>query len=280
VEEATYRQPQPVQALSGVVAIGAALVLSLGAVGPAWADEKPLSAKEKRAGELFELADTHYAAGRYEQAAKYFEEGYELAPHPEFLYSLGNTYERMGKYAQAADFLERYIKSPLAEDVVSVKERIKRLEAAAEARRLELERMRVKNEARQKEPDGDLGDDGPVDDEPRSTSNAHYYWFGGAAVGGAAAATFGLLSRQAATAASGACSDGLCESSARSDLDREKRYALIADISLGLAVGAAVVGVIELVRNRPGKRAKKRSALRLEPMIAPDGAGVGVAASF
>jgi tetratricopeptide (TPR) repeat protein len=255
--------------------------LLLVAPGIAAADGKPLTAKQKRAGELFELADTHYAAGRYEQAAKYFEEGFELAPHPEFLYSLGNTYERMGQYEKAADFLRRYIESPNAEDVVSVKERIKRLEAAADARRLELERLKVKGQNPDPGDDDDIGNNNNnVIDQEVSTSNAHYYWFGGAAVGVAAGVTFGLLSRQAATAAAGSCSGGLCESRAESELDREKQFALVADVSLVLAAGAAAVGVYAFITRSSKRAPTKTASVSVQPMFTPSAAGVGLSGNF
>ena len=279
MEEATHRQPQSVPLIAALA--GALLAL---AVSPAFADEdRPLTDKEKRAGELFELADTHYAAGRYEQAAKFFKEGYKLAPHPEFLYSLGNTYERMGQYDKAADYLKRYVKSPLAQDVVSVRERIKRLEAAAEEARRERERVEEEEKVPVDDLEGDDDDDGEaaaVVDSGASRSRAHYYWFAGAGVGLAGAATLGLLSRSAASDASSGCSGGICEESARRDLDREKQLAVMADISLVAGVAAGVVGAVLLFKRSSKDESADRAALRLEPVLTPEGGGVGLAGSF
>lgn len=285
MEEATHRQPQSVPLIAAPVALLALLVLGIAA--PAAADEdRPLTPAQKRAGELFERADTHYAAGRYEQAAKYFLQGYKIAPHPEFLYSLGNTYERMGEYAKAAEYLKRYVRSPLAQDVVSVKERIKRLEAAAEERRKQLEEpaddggedgIEVENL------EGDDDDDAPVavvDGGGGPPSRAHYYWFAGAGVGLIGAAAFGLLSRSAATTAAGSCSGGLCEDAARTELDREKRYALLADVSLVAGIGAAVVGAVVLFRSRRSNSRDQARALHVDPVITAEGGGLALSGRF
>ena len=100
----------------------------------------------ENARELYELGNAHYAAGRYEKAAAAFQKGYDISELPGFLYNLANAYERMGEYAEAAARLELYLESPKAKDVVSVKERVRRLQAAAKEKARELRMQKARGE--------------------------------------------------------------------------------------------------------------------------------------
>ncbi len=110
----------------------ASLILIASMTEPALADPKRDDA-EKRAQKLFQVGDDHYAAGRYEEAVVHFQQAYELSQQPALLFNMANAYERMGEYEKAAEHLRRYLESPKAEDVASVRERIRRLELSARA---------------------------------------------------------------------------------------------------------------------------------------------------
>ena len=118
-------------ALLALLALAAPILIASMAT-PALADPKGDDA-EQRAQKLYEVGDDHYAAGRYEEAVVHFQQAYELSPQPALLFNMANAYERMGEYEKAAEHLRRYLESPKAQDVASVRERIRRLELSAKA---------------------------------------------------------------------------------------------------------------------------------------------------
>lgn len=261
------------------LALVALALVATATASSALADDDELSEDQRRSRDLYDLGDSHYAAGRYEDAATAFEDGFDLFPHPNFLFNLGNTYERMGDYEKAADFLRRYLESPEAEDVVSIRERIRRLEAAAAAR----------SKAEKAQP---LEDD-PVDvpdpgagrqaDEFGPRPKTYLYWFGGAGLAFAGAATFGLLASSAASSAEDQCGEaGVCDRGAETDIDSEKQWALAADIGLGVGVVAAGVGLYYLLRAPPriSRDDDESASLELGPMIGPGAVGLTAVGRF
>jgi tetratricopeptide (TPR) repeat protein len=240
---------------------------------------RELTPEQKEAGRLFDIADSHYAAGRYEEAAEYFERGYAIAPHPEFLYSLGNTYERMGEYGKAADYLKRYLESPEAQDVVSVKERVRRLEAAAEKQLAAETLSGAGGEPAPPAVSGPEPAEGAAEVPP---SRRPYYWFAGAGLGVTGAVVFGLISRSAGSAAGTDCADGgFCDRAAEDALARERRFAVLSDVSLVIGLAAAGVGAYEWIRDRRSRRAARSSArIELAPMFAPGTVGLAAGARF
>ena len=255
------------------------MVSSAGLAAAQEGEGHELTPEQKEAGRLFDIADSHYAAGRYEEAAEYFQRGYAIAPHPEFLYSLGNTYERMGEYGKAAEYLKRYLESPEAQDVVSVRGRVRRLEAAA-AKQLAAEAPATADPEESPPtvtapPAGEGG--GAV---PRS--RRPYYWFAGAGLGVTGAVVFGLISSSAGSAAGTDCADGgFCDRAAEDALARERRFAILSDVSLVLGLAAAGVGTYAWIRDRRSRRAAKGSArIELAPIVAPGTVGLAAGARF
>lgn len=257
---------------------------------PALADEAGVE-EDQRARELFLRGESHYAAGRYEKAADLYQRAYDLSERPELLFNIANCYERTGEYRKAANYLRRYLDSPRAKDVVSVRERIQRLEIAAEERERELERMLEarRDEERDEEEDREEArDDRRVvvvegsDEKARSgKQQAGFLLIAGGAAGVVGAVVFGVASASAGRDAEQLCGDGgLCPASAESALEREERFALFSDLSLGLGLVSAGVGVYLLIDERRSEAPSEKDEVGVRPVLVPGGAGVGVAGAW
>ena len=158
---------------------------------------------------------------------------YALTQHPDMLFNAANAYERMGEFQRAATSLRRSAASPSAEDVEVCMERIGRLEAAHEQRQRELQVLRASSRQ----------DARAIHATRRSkrVSILSYVLLGvGVGALGGSVAT-GMLSKKAGDDAAANCAEsGICLGQAKTDLDRERRLALMSDVLLG--VGAATVG--------------------------------------
>ncbi|NOY89814.1 MAG: hypothetical protein GXP55_01300, partial [Deltaproteobacteria bacterium] len=78
-------------------------------------------------------------------------------------------------------------------------------------------------------------------------------------VGVGTGVVFALLANGARSDARAACAqlDGarVCSTAARGPLNRDRRDSLVADISLGLGVAAAITGLVLLLRDRSTREA-------------------------
>lgn len=252
-----------------------ALVCLLSAV--AVADDAE-SDTDRRARELYVEGDTHYKAGRYEEAAELFVEAYEISKRPVLLFNVANAYERMGEYEKAASYLREYLKAPRVDDVVSVRERIRRLEAAEAERKREIER--VKQEAAE----------AAKKNQPKPPSRVPaYVLFGMSGAATISAVVFGLAANSAGNDASASCSSRvadtpICLASAQDALDRETRNAIITDISIAVAVVSATAGIYYWIRT--GKKiealeqSSATSSAQLGPALIPGGVGLGLSGNF
>ncbi len=233
---------------------------------------------DERARELYLEGDAHYAAGRYEEAARSFTEAYELSKRSQLLFNLGNTYERMGDYEQAAAYLQEYIDQPRARDVVSIRQRIRRLNEAAERERRRVQDQAANPTAQQVPADGT----GVAEEKASSgRSSGPYYWLitGGVLVGGAVG--LGLLASQAGSDAGDNCAPGtgggqVCLDAAESDLNRETSLSIGADVALVAGVAVAGVGLYLLLTDDGGE--ERRTAL--VPSVSPHSAGIGLHTRF
>lgn len=259
----------------------AALIFIASTAGPALGD--PKEDQEQRAQKLFQVGDDHYAAGRYEEAVAHFQQAYDLSPQPALLFNMANAYERMGEYEKAADHLRRYLESPKAEDVASVRERIRRLELSARA-------------------SGTVSaESGPgAGASPGSGSAAgvsaranaaragrsrllSYSLLAAGAAGIGGGVVFGLLSNQAGDDAADLCTgDGLCTRNARPELDRQKRFALLSDVSIGAGVICAGAGALLLLLRGQADEEQplERASLQFTPSLGSAGLGLEVSGAF
>jgi tetratricopeptide (TPR) repeat protein len=244
---------------------------------------------DEDAREAYYTGDNHYAAGRYEEALKYFEKAYALSKRPQLLYNIANAYERMGDYEAAAGYLRKYLKSPDAEDVSSVRQRIRRLEMNAEAKDREVKEAK---ESRIKQ--AEIENKPPVDPDPlpevelrettedgaRASRKPAYLFLAGSGAAIITATIFGLAAESAAADAEEVCTGGgLCPETAEDALNRERRFALIADVSLVVGLASAGVGVYLLLKDSDDKE-KKPTAVRVEPTLYRGGGGIGLSGHF
>ncbi|HWO23317.1 MAG TPA: PEGA domain-containing protein [Kofleriaceae bacterium] len=103
----------------------------------------------RKAQSSFDQAQIDYLAGKYDEAAKGFQEAYGARQFPQFLYNIGACFHMKGKrdsnvdsYAQAVEYYRKYIEAdPNATDKAKVEkaigvltDEIKRLKEAAQAK--------------------------------------------------------------------------------------------------------------------------------------------------
>jgi hypothetical protein len=90
-----------------------------------------------KAQSAFDQAQQDYLQGKYDEAAKGFQEAYAARPFPQFLYNAGACFHMKGKrdgsaesYASAVDFYRKYLEEdPAAADKAKVEKAIGVLEA-------------------------------------------------------------------------------------------------------------------------------------------------------
>ena len=91
----------------------------------------------KKAQASFDQAQTDYLQGKYDEAAKEFQEAYAARPFPQFLYNVGAAFHMKGKkssdvesYSKAVEFYKKYLsEEPQAADKAKVEKAIGVLEA-------------------------------------------------------------------------------------------------------------------------------------------------------
>jgi hypothetical protein len=91
----------------------------------------------KKAQAAFDQAQLDYLQGKYDEAAKEFQDAYAARPFPQFLYNVGASFHMKGKksgdaaaYVKAVEFYKRYLtEEPQATDKPKVEKAIGVLEA-------------------------------------------------------------------------------------------------------------------------------------------------------
>lgn len=272
------------------------MTATVGSVDLASADEAS-QRNDAKGRELFRLGEAHYAAGRYEKAVTFYEESFALSGRPEVLLAVVNAYERLNNYPRAIENLRKYLKHPQAENVPVLRDRLRRIEETDRAHREEQERVQRLEEA-QRERDRErtkqraegrrprestttfgAATPGDPDDAPSRAPAYVLYAVGAASLG--SAAIFGVISHRAGSTAEAVCGEsGLCEARGQKYLDRERKYAILTDVSVGVGLAAAVVGTYFLLRGGDEEMSAERQALRVEPTAFPGGLGVGLAGGF
>jgi tetratricopeptide (TPR) repeat protein len=87
--------------------IGAAALLVLLAASAVAAPAESEAVRQSR--EHYRKGDEAYAAGRYDDAYREFDKGYQLAPRPVFLLNLGHTERRRGNLVSARAFYQKFL---------------------------------------------------------------------------------------------------------------------------------------------------------------------------
>jgi tetratricopeptide (TPR) repeat protein len=80
--------------------------------------------------EQMQKGEALFVAGKYQEAAAAFEDGYRQHPYPAFLFNAGVAYRKLGDVPKALERFRSYVAAdPSAPDVAKVEDRIRRLEA-------------------------------------------------------------------------------------------------------------------------------------------------------
>jgi hypothetical protein len=193
---------------------------------------------DQRARELYLRGDRLYAEGRYEDAVAAFRESYELSRQPALQFNLANAYERLGRYEEAMAALRAYAPHAPEYDRDTIARRIRALE------------VRVEQPSTSAEPDPGEPSVTPrssVDLSPAPAGRRRISVPGLVLVGVGVAALvaagiFGALSLSAHGDLESACPTGVCSDAVRNDVDRERTFALVADIGFIVGGLAALVG--------------------------------------
>lgn len=219
-----------------------------------------ITSAETRARAAFNSATVFFDAGDYEHALADFTRAYEESGRPELLYNIALCHERLERYEDAITALQRFgAAGAPGHDVESVQERVDELH------------RRIEERGPLPEPDGEDDADvaaAPASDPPPVVAIAG---FSVAALGVVGFAIFGpllLVEDQALWNECGAS----CASRRVSMLET---WGILTDVSLGVALAGAVVGVIGLVV-APHAASTDSARLELRPWASTDAGGLVV----
>ncbi|MEM9068026.1 MAG: tetratricopeptide repeat protein [Myxococcota bacterium] len=215
------------------------------ATGESPASSAPARIAEARAA--CEEGAEAFAAGRFGQALDRFTRAYELAPRSELLFNIATAHDRLGHTEDALRGYRDYLDaSPDAANGAYTQSRVEVLEAQIEDP--------TRDAAEGSAAEGDVAEgsaaeggaaEGGVAGEGRSGGrSAAFALF---AVGGAAAVTAALTGGFALRQRGDLddrCTDGLCDPSARSDIQRLDRLTRSTDVMIGLAAAAVGAGLV------------------------------------
>lgn len=229
-----------------------AVLLALSAAPAAMAQEDPWDNQdpEARAKELYQNGAILYEEGRYEDAVVAWDEAYHLSQRPALLYNIANAQERLGLWQEALDTLNRYRAYAGAGQRDVLDRRITNLE-----RRLQDSGGETSNtivEAEPIEPMVGAAPTGrPITGGGAGPRIVPLVLMGGGAAFLATGGVFALSAGSARRSAADSCAaDALgstwCLDTASSDLTRDRRSSLLADVSFvlgtaGLATGGALM---------------------------------------
>jgi hypothetical protein len=205
-----------------------------------------------------------YDTQSYEQAIAEFRAGYQLVPHPDFLYALAQAERMRGNCKHAIDAYRAYLRTrPPEKGARLARSNIARCEAALEA-------------ASELAPPPSAPPPRPIP-PPRTEELPWYSDHVGNAVAGAAVVTFGVgatllvLGSRHATAAN----EGATFEEYEAEAETSRRHRIIGGITVGVGAGL-MVGA--LLRYRLHERPRRPVDIQVAP--GPEGAVIGLCGSF
>jgi len=230
------------------------VLATLGHPAPASSQEEPAAEADEVADAAtetdalaqrhFETGRAYFDRGRYEQALAEFQRAFELSGRTVLCYNLYLAHERLGNLAEAVDNLERY----LADESVDSSTLQERLAALRERLEAEPREAPVEPEPPERVLPGDavaVADGGGVS-APVVVS------FAAAGVGVVAFGVFGGLALAEDSRLASDCGADVGAHCQPDDLSTLQGYALAADIGLGLAVAAGVLGLVLVLAEGEG----------------------------
>lgn len=253
-----------------------ALVLLPTAFGAAQSSEEI----DERARLHFRSGAAYYDAGEYEDALREFQSAFELSQRPALYYNLYLCEQAIGSLEAAAEHLEHYLAEvPEAENRTLLEQRLASL-------RHRIER-RAAGEA---DPGGERDDGRPIDapieanETPTTGTSAPppasepglnvpaVAAFSVAAVGLLGAVIFGPLTLAEDSSLAGSP----CAASRTCDTGNLTTYALLTDISFGVAAAGAVTGLLLALLYEPASDTPSTAGLTLAPFASSTGFGLVV----
>lgn len=277
----------------GIVALTCCVAAPSAHAQPHGGSEK--AASDQRAREVFLKGDAAYAEGRYEEALASFKEAYELSGRPQLLFNISNALERLGRYPEAVDALEKYLASGKAKDRDVVQKRLANLRKRVEEQKKEQEKQAREEEEKKKREDAERKKNEealansrndrdrerpPPPPPPKPAPVLPWILIGGGGAVFATGAVFGVLTLAARSDVSAQCTSApagrLCDQDARSALDREKTFGIIADVGMGVGLIAAGIGTWLLLSDKSAASSK----VYLGARPTPGGGGIDVGGSF
>ncbi len=233
------------------------------------------AAQDLRAQASFRAATAYYEAGDYENALRDFQTSYDLSRRPELLWNLYLCHERLGQWEQAAGALESFLEAGAPgypEDQVQarlahLRRRIERRQGGESDQAIEADDADADADVTATGTEGEATAPTTPEDPTPVVAIAG---FSIAAVGLLGFAVFGSLTLAEDAALTNECGTH-CTASRASTLDV---FAIGTDVSLGVALVGAVVGVVGLVL--APHAAPSTTATRWSPSLGPSGAGLTV----
>lgn len=227
---------------------------------------------DKRARDLFLKGDRAYAEGDYEAALTAFEAAYALSARHALLYNMANAHERLGEYDKAVEKLRLFLPYASSSQEKLIEKRIQSLQIRWD------EKVAAEEKARAADPSGvqkttttepepeDQAD--PVEGKP-SPPYLGYALAGVGALGLGLGTYFGMQALDARSTADEGCPDvgGVrrCTADARDSIDRDKSNSLMADVSFGVGIASAAVGVWLILTHETSTREVDSATLVATP---------------
>lgn len=188
---------------------------------------------DSAAREHFLTGQSLYDEARYEEALPEFEAAWELSHRPEMLFNIANAAERSFDYERAATALEQYMHQGTDVDTEVLQRRIDRNRAAAAARESADER----------------GVPPALAGGGSSLRLAGWLTIGGAGALGVASLITGLVSHGTHSDLVEVCQP-TCPADSASDIDSGRSLARASTALSGIALAAAIVGVVLVIVGR------------------------------
>ena len=190
---------------------------------------------------LYDDGRRQFESGFYDRAIRAWEEAYVISQKAEILHNIAVAHEKLGQLEQSIHYLERYRSyAPLDEQII-LDRRILVLERLQQERALQNQRLNEVTLAT------------PPSRPSIQWSTVSLFGTGFAAT--TAGVVLGVNARNARNAAQEYCRDWdaetICSTAAQESLLRQKRFALGADLSFGMAAIATATGVVLVMKKTP-----------------------------
>lgn len=256
------------------VALGLLLIVPGAASAQDGSEDAALDPDEDRARRHFDSGAAYYESGDYEDALREWQRAYELSGRPALLYNLYLAYQGLADLDNALVHLERFLGE--VEEIAN---------RSALERRLEHLRRRVAERSSEAEPPQASGEASEIDPAPPPSRADNddlnvgaVVGFSVAGVGLVGALVFGIMTViEDGNLADAPCSPEAGGAGCGDDtLAALSAFALVTDVSFGVALAGAVLGVAFLIAGTGGDEEQAR----LAPWITPTAGGVTLRGSL